>query len=357
MASRSTVRRLPRWLDRAGAAAWTAAQREQGPARGHKRAGPADLMGPREHQPVMVAEVLEWLAPQPGAVMVDATVGSGGHALRICQRLGPQGRLIGVDCDDAAIGRARGRLSGLPVTLVRENFRNLDAILDNLGMEAVDGVLFDLGMSLEQLTEAGRGFAFRLDGPLDARMDRRLSTTAADLLNRLPEAELARIFREYGQERWARRIARLAVRRRREGPLRTTAEFAALVAAAYPASARTPRIHPATRAFQALRIAVNDEVAALAEALKAAIHRTRNHGRVVVLSYHSLEERATKATFQWLARTCRCPPLQATCSCEGRPMARILTRRAIRPSAQEIAANAHARSARLRAAERIAADL
>jgi 16S rRNA (cytosine1402-N4)-methyltransferase len=312
-------------------------------------------MGPREHQPAMVAEVLEWLAPQAGAVIVDATVGGGGHALEICRRLGPQGRLIGVDSDDAALVRAQGRLSGLPVTLVRDNFRNLDTILDNLSMEAVDGVLFDLGASLEQLTTPERGFSFRQEGPLDARMDRRLSTTAADLLNRLPEAELARIFTEFGQERWARRIARLVAQRRRQAPLHTTAEFAALVTAAYPASARTPRIHPATRAFQALRIAVNDELAAIAAGLEAAIRRTRTHGRVVALTYHTLEERAVKGTFQRLARSCRCPPLQAICTCEGRPMIRILTRTPIRASAQEVAANPQARSAKLRAAERIQA--
>jgi len=301
----------------------------------------------------MLAEVLEWLAPQPGAVIVDATVGGGGHALEICRRLGPRGRLIGVDSDDTALERAQGRLSGLPVTLVRDNFRNLESILDNLGMEAVDGVLFDLGASLEQFTTPERGFSFRLEGPLDARMDRRLSTTAADLLNRLPEGELMRIFSEFGQERWARRIARLVVQQRRQRPLRTTAEFAALVTAAYPTSARTPRIHPATRSFQALRIAVNDELAAIAEGLEAAIHRSRAHGRVVVLTYHTLEERATKATFQRLARPCRCPPLQAICTCEGRPMVRILTPKPIRPGAQEIAANPQARSAKLRAAERV----
>jgi len=310
-------------------------------------------MGPREHQPAMVAEVLQWLAPQPGAVIVDATVGGGGHALEICRRLGPQARLIGIDSDDAALERAQRRLSGWPVTLVRDNFRNLDSILDNLGMEVVDGVLFDLGASLEELTTPERGFSFRLEGPLDARMDRRLPTTAADLLNRLPEAELARIFFEYGQERWARRIARRVVQRRRQAPFRTTAEFAAMVTAAYPASARSPRIHPATRAFQALRIAVNDELTALVAGLEAAIRRTRIHGRVVVLTYHTLEERATKATFQRLARPCRCPPLQAICTCEGRPMIRILTPRPIGPGAQEIAANPQARSAKLRAAERI----
>jgi 16S rRNA (cytosine1402-N4)-methyltransferase len=310
-------------------------------------------MGPREHQPVMVAEVLQWLAPQPGAVILDATLGSGGHALPIGQRLGPHGRLIGVDCDEAALDRARRRLSGLPVTLVRDNFRNLNTILDNLGMEVVDGVLFDLGVSLEQLTDPARGFSFRLDGPLDARMDQRLATTAADLLNRLPQTDLERIFREFGQERWARRIARLAVQRRSKAPFRTTAEFAALVEAAYPATSRPPRIHPATRAFQGLRIAVNQELAALADALLAAIHRTRVHGRVVVLTYHSLEERVVKGAFQGLARSCRCPPLQAICTCEGRPMARILTRKAVRPGAQEIAANPRARSAKLRAAQRV----
>ncbi len=305
------------------------------------------------HQPVMVAEVLQYLQPAPGKTIVDATVGSGGHAMAIWQRLQPGGRLVGIDQDPAALARARSRLPA-EVTLVRGNFRQLETILDNLGLAAVDGVVFDFGVSSEQLDVGERGFSFRQEAPLDMRMDPSQATTAATLISTLSAAELERIIREYGEERWARRIARRIVEERQHRPLETTTALAALVTAAIPAHARSTRIHPATRTFQALRIAVNDELGAIAQGLHAAVRRSNVAARIVALSYHSLEDRMVKETFRELARSCRCPPLLPICQCEGVPLISIVTRRPVTPSPEEVAANPRARSAKLRAAERAA---
>jgi 16S rRNA (cytosine1402-N4)-methyltransferase len=211
----------------------------------------------------MVEEVLEYLALEPGKVMVDATLGSGGHAAAILERIKPGGRLIGIDRDPEAIDRARKNLAGEPVTLVNDDHARLEVILDELGTDAVDGVLIDGGVSLEQLRTGRRGFSFRLDGPLDMRMDPGLETTAADLVNRLSEEELSRILREYGGERRAHRIAKAIVATRQQHPITTTAQLAATITAAIPPRARPRRLHAATKSFMALRIAVNDELGAL----------------------------------------------------------------------------------------------
>jgi len=305
------------------------------------------------HQAVMVREVLEYLQPAPGDVIVDATVGSAGHALAIWEGISPGGRLIGIDQDPLALARARSRLPDPAVTLVEANFRRLAEILDNLGLAAVDGALFDFGVSAEQLEYLERGFAFRREAPLDMRMSPRLPTTAADLIRMLSEEELARLIREYGEERWARRIARHIVAQRQHSPITTTTALAALVTAAIPPQARSTRIHPATRTFQALRITVNDELNAIAEGLHAAVRRSNITARIVALSYHSLEDRMVKETFRKLAKPCRCPPLLPTCQCEGVPLIRIITRKPVTPSDQEVAANPRSRSAKLRAAERV----
>ena len=305
---------------------------------------------PAVHRPVMVREVLEYLACQPGQVVVDATVGSGGHAEAILERIGPEGRLIGIDRDPEAIERARECLSRHGrVTLINDNYARLEVILDELRVGAVDGVLLDCGASLEQLTTGRRGFSFRLDGPLDMRMDPGLETTAADLINTLPEEELARIFREYGGERRARRIARAVAATRQQQPITTTAQLAATITAAIPPRARPRRLHAATKSFMALRIAVNDELGALHKALDAAIHRTRPRGRIVVLTYHSLEGGETKGAYRRARASSQCPPSP---SGEG-PRVRILTKRAVKPSAEEIKENPRSRSAILRAAERL----
>jgi len=301
------------------------------------------------HRPVMVEEVLEYLACRPGQVIVDATVGSGGHAEAILERIRPGGRLIGIDRDPEAIERAGRRLAGQPVVLVNDNYARLEVILDELGVDAVDGVLIDCGASLEQLTTAERGFSFRLDGPLDMRMDPRDKTTAADLVNDLPEAELADLLWEYGGERRARTIARAIAETRKQHRINTTAELAATITAAIPPRARPRRLHAATKSFMALRIAVNDELGALRTALTAAIRRTRKGGRIVVLTYQSLEGGETKGAFRRARDGSLCPPLPS-----GEiPRVRILTKKAVKPSPEEARQNPRARSATLRAAERL----
>ena len=304
---------------------------------------------PAVHQPVMVKEVLHYLACAPGKVIVDATAGSGGHAAAVVERIRPGGKVIGIDRDPEAIERARGRLSGQPVSLIRDNYARLEVILDELGVDAVDGVLIDCGASLEQLTTARRGFSFRLDGPLDMRMDPEEETTAADLVNQLPEEELARILWEYGGERRARRIAQAIAAARQQQPITTTAQLAATIAAAVPPRARPRRLHAATKSFMALRIVVNDELGALRKALHAAIRCTRPHSSIVVLTYHSLEGGETKGAFRQAREGSLCPPFPS-----GEvPSVRILTKKAVKPSAEECRANPRARSATLRAAERL----
>jgi 16S rRNA (cytosine1402-N4)-methyltransferase len=297
----------------------------------------------------MVKEVLEFLACRPGQVMVDATVGSGGHAEAILERIRPDGRLIGIDRDPEAIERARVRLAGQPATLINDNYARLEVILDALGIDAVDGVLIDCGASLEQLTTARRGFSFRLDGPLDMRMDPRQETTAADLVNRLPEEELARVLWEYGGERRARRIARAIARARQQQPITTTAHLSATIAAEIPPRARPRRLHAATKSFMALRIGVNDELGALRKALAAAIHRTRPNGRIVALTYQSLEGGETKGAFRRATERSPCPPFPS----EEGARVRMLTKKAVKPSAEECRENPRARSATLRAVERL----
>jgi 16S rRNA (cytosine1402-N4)-methyltransferase len=282
----------------------------------------------------MVEEVLEYLALEPGKVMVDATLGSGGHAAAILERIKPGGRLIGIDRDPEAIDRARKNLAGEPVTLVNDDHARLEVILDELGTDAVDGVLIDGGVSLEQLRTGRRGFSFRLDGPLDMRMDPGQETTATDLVNRLPEEELSRILQEYGGERRAHRIAKAIVATRQQHPITTTAQLAATVTAAIPPRARPRRLHAATKSFMALRIAVNDELGALRKALHAAIRRTGGE---------------TKGAFRQATGRSTRPPFPS----EAGPLVRILTKKAVKPSRREIDQNPRARSATLRAAERL----
>ncbi|MBN1460954.1 MAG: 16S rRNA (cytosine(1402)-N(4))-methyltransferase RsmH [Armatimonadetes bacterium] len=304
---------------------------------------------PVVHEPVMVREVLEYLAPEPGEVIVDATLGSGGHAAAIVERLKPGGRLIGIDRDPAAIERTRKRLAREPVTLINDDYGRLEVVLDELGVEAVDGVLIDCGVSLEQLSTANRGFSFRLEGPLDMRMDPRLETTAADLVNELPEEELSKILWEYGGERRARSIAKAIAATRQQEPITTTAHLAATITAAIPPRARPRRLHAATKSFMALRIAVNDELGALHKALEAAINRTTSQARIVVLTYHSLEGGETKGAFRRASSRSKCPPFPSG----AEPRVRILTKKAVKPSRREVQRNPRSRSATLRVAEKL----
>jgi 16S rRNA (cytosine1402-N4)-methyltransferase len=305
------------------------------------------------HEPVMLAEVLAYLDPQPGETIVDATLGGAGHARAICERLGPTGRLIGIEQDADALALARRRLHGCPVTFVHDNFRHLDNIIQNLDLGPVDGYFFDLGVSSFQLDVAARGFSFRQEARLDMRMDTRLPVTAEDLINRMTESELLAIFYESGYGRWARRLTKAVITSRQQSPITTTTAFADLIAATIPAHHRS-KTHPATKAFQALRVAVNDEIAALHDALIAAANHSNIAARIVVLSYHSLEDGETKRTFQTLAGR-RPPPSNPY---EPEPPAlpqvvSVLTKKPLTPSPEEVRRNPRSRSAKLRAAERV----
>ncbi|MEK6790263.1 MAG: 16S rRNA (cytosine(1402)-N(4))-methyltransferase RsmH [Deltaproteobacteria bacterium] len=308
------------------------------------------------HLSVMPKETIEYLACVQGAVVVDCTVGGGGHAGLIVEAIGASGMLIGIDRDDDAIESARAELSmfGGRVKLVKANFSRLRAVLDSLGVEKVDGILFDLGVSSYQFDSPERGFSFRADGRLDMRMDTTQTLSAFEIVNEYEEAAIERILSEYGEERHARRIARAIVRARSEGNIETTGALAAIAARQYPARwNRQERIDPATRTFQALRIAVNNELEAIRPALDAALASLKTGGRCVVISFHSLEDRIVKETFREFAQGCVCPPRFPVCVCGKRARARIITRKPVRPLEAEVRVNPRARSAKLRAIERI----
>ncbi|MDP8961175.1 MAG: 16S rRNA (cytosine(1402)-N(4))-methyltransferase RsmH [Actinomycetota bacterium] len=310
------------------------------------------------HVPVMTDRVVELLVDAPPGVVVDCTLGAGGHARSLLEaRAARQGSaaLVGLDRDPDALQLARQRLADVPseaaVRLVHASFEAFDQVLDSLGISAVAGVLYDLGMSSMHVDRAERGFSYRHRGPLDMRMDPGQEVTAAQFVNRASREELARLIARYGEERFANRIAAAIVRRR---PFETTDELAAAVRDAIPAATRRSGPHPATRTFQALRIAVNRELEALEASLPRAIERLEPGGVCVVLSYHSLEDRITKQVFADAARGCICPPRLPVCLCGREPLVEVLTRRPERPSESETAANPRARAARLRAARRLA---
>ena len=312
-----------------------------------------------QHVPVMADEVVEALAPVAGSRHVDATLGGGGHAQRILDACDPDGRLLGLDADGAAIARVQARLGpryGDRLRLRQANFRELAEVAPAEGFDPIDGCLFDLGLSSFQLADDERGFGFRTGGRLDMRFDTGRGTSAAELVNSLDAEELTALFRRYGEEPFAGRIARAIVEARRAARIVTAEELAALVARVAPS--RAPgrrRVHPATRVFQALRIAVNEELDALQAGLAAAVDLLRPGGRLVVLSYHSLEDRIVKRFLQAERRGCTCPPEAPVCVCGRTPRLRLLSPKGLVPSAAEVSANPRARSARLRAAERIAA--
>src|SRR5690349_17999919 len=301
------------------------------------------------HIPVMVGEAVEWLRPRPGAFLVDATVGLGGHAAALLAAA-PDARLLGVDRDPSALARARERLAvhGERVVLRQARFADVARILSEAGWDGADAVLLDLGVSSLQLDESTRGFSFQADGPLDMRMDPTASVTAAALVNELPERDLARLIAEYGEEPRARAVARAIVRAR---PLATTAELARAVGAVL--GRPRPGHHPATRTFQAIRIAVNEELGELDRFLAEGWSLLRPGGRLAVLAYHSLEDRRVKEAFRRWAATCLCPPRTPVCTCGWSAKVRVLTRRPLRPTAEEIVRNPRARSARLRVVERL----
>ena len=309
-----------------------------------------------KHEPVMLPEIVEALAVRPGGRYVDATLGLGGHSAAILQAAQPGGRLLGIDRDPNAIRFASERLSpyGDGVVIARGEFADIAEICDAHGFRPVDGILFDLGVSSMQLNMAGRGFSFMREEPLDMRMDPESGITAADIVNTYDEARLAALIWEYGEERHSRRIARAIVARR---PLQTTTALANLVegVARHVRGHAAERIHPATRTFQALRIAVNGELDQIERALVDAEGLLGPGGRIAVISFHSLEDRAVKTFFRDRARDCICPPRQPVCTCDHRATLREISRKVSRPTGDEIARNPRARSARLRVAEHIQA--
>lgn len=303
------------------------------------------------HVPVVVGEVVAWLRPRPGARLVDATVGLGGHAAALLAGA-PDAALLGLDRDPQALAAAGRRLAPFPgVTLRQASYEDLPDVLREVGWDGADAILLDLGVSSLQLDAAARGFSFRADGPLDMRMDPAASATAADLVNTWSEAEIATTIARFGEEPRARAVARAIVRAR---PLATTGELARVVEGVL--GRGKPGLHPATRTFQALRIAVNDELGALERFLADGWALLRPGGRLAVIAYHSLEDRLVKTAMRRWAAACLCPPGIVLCRCGWTAKVRVLTPRPLRPSEIEVAANPRARSARLRVVERLTGD-
>jgi 16S rRNA (cytosine1402-N4)-methyltransferase len=312
------------------------------------------------HTPVLLAEVTQQLSPQPGSIIVDCTLGGAGHAKRLLDLVVPGGLLVGIDQDDAALVAAASTLRlgqqerSDSVMLLNGNFGELDRLLSEASIPYVDGFLFDLGVSSPQLDVPERGFSYREDAPLDMRMDPGHQTlTAAEVIAESSEADLARILRDFGEERWATRIASFIVATRAHRPIETTTQLVDVIKAAIPAAARREGGHPAKRTFQALRIEVNSELDVLTIALQAAVRWLAPKGRIAAISYHSLEDRIVKTAFNELARGCICPPGLPVCTCGHEPVLRVLTRKAILPSPEEIERNPRARSAKLRVAEKL----
>ena len=307
------------------------------------------------HISCMPTEAAHYLNLRPGGIYVDGTVGGAGHSRLICTRIQPDGLLIGIDQDLDAIRHARDVLAPFfpRVSLHHDNFSHIGRIIHDLGLSGVDGILLDLGLSLHQLEGSGRGFSFQRDEPLDMRMNTDADMTAADVVNLWDVNDLTRIFRDYGEERRARAIAKAIVRARARQPLASSRTLADLVVRAIPpAAARGQKIHPATRVFQALRITVNRELDRLQRTLPVAVDCLNPGGRLCVLAFHSLEDRIVKQTFREMARTCTCPPRTPMCTCGGQARVTLLTRRVVRPSAEEVSSNPMARSTRLRAVEK-----
>jgi len=308
------------------------------------------------HDPVLADKVTELLGPivRDGGVVVDATLGRAGHARRLLDAA-PPAHLIGIDRDPKALEASGAYLAAYSerVRLVRDDFKNLATVLERLGHPTVRGILLDLGVASPQIDDAHRGFSFRRDGPLDMRMDPAQQLTADDVVNTYDERSLTRVLREYGEERFATRIVRAIVRAR---PITSTVSLAEIVKDAIPAATRRTGGHPARRTFQALRIEVNDELGALEAVLPAAVDALEPGGRLVVISYHSLEDRLVKRHLASEVGSCTCPPDFPVCRCGAQARLRILTRRPLRPSSEEIARNPRAEAAKLRAAERLAAE-
>jgi 16S rRNA (cytosine1402-N4)-methyltransferase len=307
------------------------------------------------HTPVLVEDVLEYLAPVQDGIYVDGTVGSGGHSEAICKKLGPKGLLICLDRDPYAVSLSKKRLAskGKQVSVIKASYADLDNVLKDMGLKKVHGVLLDLGTSSYQIEDSGRGFSFKRNEPLDMRMDPENWLTAGHIVNTMPAKDLEMILREYGEEKRARSISRAIVRTRKNRPIETSLQLASLIKSVYPPSFRFKAKHPATLSFQALRIAVNKELENIEVFLNKIPLLITEGGRLVVLSYHSLEDRLVKKAMADWEKGCTCPPDFPKCVCGKTPLFKCLTKRIVKPDKNEINENPKARSARLRAAERI----
>ena len=307
------------------------------------------------HVSVLLDECIKYLDIKPDGIYVDGTLGLGGHSSEIAKRLGEGGRLIAIDRDLASIERASARLAPWAdrVTIVHGNFRDVAAILDEQGIEAVDGMLFDLGVSSPQLDDGQRGFSYMQDAPLDMRMDPSDNVDAWFIVNRWPEEKIARILHDYGDERYAKRIAAAIVARRQEKEIETTLELVDVIKSAMPAPALREKQHPAKRSFQAIRIAVNDELSAVAQMMETAPDRLKPGGRLCVISFHSLEDRIIKNAIHERENGCTCPREAPVCTCGFVQTLRSVTRKPVTPTDEELVLNPRSRSAKLRVAERV----
>lgn len=307
------------------------------------------------HVSVLLAEAIDALAIDPRGTYVDCTAGGGGHSFEIASRL-DGGRLISIDRDSDAVGVVTERLAkfGDSVTVVRRNYGDVASVLDELAITEINGILWDLGVSSYQLDEAERGFSYMADAPLDMRMDRSAALSAYDVVNSYPELELCRVIYEYGEEKFAGRIARRIVERREEKPIETTLELSGIIENAIPEkNRRTEHKHPAKRTFQAIRIEVNGELSSIAPSIEAGIERLVPGGRAAVITFHSLEDRIVKNTFADAAKGCICPPDFPVCVCGVKPKVRLVSKKPILPSEEELRVNPRARSAKLRVAEKL----
>lgn len=311
-----------------------------------------------QHTSVLLKETVDTLRVRPDGIYVDGTLGGGGHSSEICRRLGDKGRLIGIDQDEEAIAAARERLGefGEKVTIIKNNYVQMKQVLQDLGIHKVDGIILDLGVSSYQLDNAERGFSYMADAPLDMRMDREQTISAKDIVNTYPEAELARIIREFGEERFAKNIARNLVNARQNKEIETTYQLVDIIRRSMPAKSRNGKGHPAKRTFQAIRIECNHELEVLRTALDEMIDLLEDQGRLCIITFHSLEDRIVKHHFRKNENPCTCPPDFPVCTCGKKPKGKVLTRKPILPSEEEQGANPRSQSAKLRAFERIESD-
>lgn len=307
-----------------------------------------------EHKSVLLKETVDSLAIKPDGIYVDGTLGGGGHAYEVAGRLGEKGRLIGIDQDAAAIEAASGRLEPFKekVTIVRSNYEKINEVLDELDIPKVDGIYLDLGVSSYQLDTAERGFTYREDAPLDMRMDQRKTETAKDIINTYGEMELYRVIRDYGEDRFAKNIAKHIVRARQEKEIETTGELIEIIKAAIPAKVRATGGHPAKRTFQAIRIELNKELEVLEHSIDTMIDRLAPGGRLSIITFHSLEDRIVKSRFRLAENPCTCPSDFPVCMCGKKSKGRVVTRKPILPKEEELSENSRSKSAKLRVFEK-----